>query len=153
MTLIALLFLAGIVLLALDVFAASFVLAALGGAVMLAGCGAAYRHFGATGAGLAGLLALVLLSVTLYLELWVLPETRLGRGLVVRSTSGAEPAPAPADPAVVGRSASALTTLAPSGYVLVEGRRYEAFCRSGHAAKGAALRVVGIDNFRVIVSQ
>jgi membrane-bound ClpP family serine protease len=54
---------------------------------------------------------------------------------------------------VVGKAAEAVTTLAPSGYVLVEGRRYEAFCRSGHAPKGAALRVIGIDNFRVIVTQ
>jgi membrane-bound serine protease (ClpP class) len=53
---------------------------------------------------------------------------------------------------VVGRPAEALTTLAPSGYVAVDGRRYEAFCQSGHAAKGATLRVVGVDNFRLIVS-
>jgi len=69
------------------------------------------------------------------------------------STSGTpQPPPAQAD-AVVGRDASALTTLAPSGYVLVGGQRYEAFCRSGHAPAGAALRVVGVDNFRLIVSQ
>jgi membrane-bound serine protease (ClpP class) len=54
---------------------------------------------------------------------------------------------------VLDRPAEALTTLAPSGYVLVDGRRYEAFCRSGHAPKGALLRVVGVDNFRVIVNQ
>ncbi|HEX3731100.1 MAG TPA: NfeD family protein [Opitutaceae bacterium] len=152
MTLLVILFAAGILLLALDVFAASFILAAIGGAVMLAGCGVAYRHFGAVGAGLAGVAALLLLGATLYFELWVLPETRLGRGMVVRSTSGPESRPA-APEAVVGQSASALTTLAPSGYVLVDGRRYEAFCQSGHAAKGADLRVVGVDNFRVIVTQ
>ena len=49
--------------------------------------------------------------------------------------------------------AEALTTLAPGGYVLVEGARYEAFCQSGFAAKGSALRVVGLDNFRLIVTQ
>jgi membrane-bound ClpP family serine protease len=37
--------------------------------------------------------------------------------------------------------------------VLVEGRRYEAFSRSGHVTKGSALQVVGLDNFRLIVSQ
>jgi membrane-bound ClpP family serine protease len=152
MTLILLLFVAGIILLALDVFAASFIMAAIGGAVMLAGCGVAYRQFGTVGGGLAGVAALLLLGVTIYLELWVLPETRLGRGMVVRSTSGHDSPPG-APVAVVGQSASALTTLAPSGYVLVDGRRYEAFCQSGHAAKGADLRVVGVDNFRVIVTQ
>ena len=43
--------------------------------------------------------------------------------------------------------------LAPGGYVRIEDRRYEAFCRSGHAAVGARLKVVGLDNFRLIVSK
>jgi membrane-bound ClpP family serine protease len=153
MTTILLLFVAGIVLLALDIFAASFVLAVIGAAVMTGGCALAYRHFGAFGAGFAGLAALVLLGGTVYVELFILPKTRFGRGLVVQSTSGTAQSPPALAEAVVGRNASALTTLAPSGYVLVEGQRYEAFCQSGHAALGAALRVIGVDNFRLIVSQ
>jgi membrane-bound ClpP family serine protease len=153
MTTILLLFVAGVLLLALDIFAASFLLAAIGAAVMAGGCALAYQHFGAFGAGCAGLAALLLLGITIYIELWILPRTRFGRGLVVHSTSGTPQAPPALAETVVGRSASALTTLAPSGYVLVEGQRYEAFCRSGHAPLGAALRVVGVDNFRLIVSQ
>lgn len=152
MTLIVLLYLAGVILLALDVFASSFVLAAIGAAVMGAGCILAFKDYGPFGALGAGLAAVGLLGVTLYLELSVLPRTALGRGLVVQSTTG-EPAPPPATPEeVVGRPASALTTLAPSGYVLVNGRRYEAFCQAGHAPKGAELRVIAVDNFRLIVS-
>ena len=150
---ILLIFLVGIILLALDIFASSFVLAAIGGAVMLGGCAAAYDHFGLVGAGCAGLVAVVLLGATIYLELTILPRTRFGRGLIVHTTSGtAQPPPASAE-SVVGRDAAALTTLAPSGYVLVAGQRYEAFCQSGHAAVGATLRVIGVDNFRLIVSQ
>jgi membrane-bound ClpP family serine protease len=54
---------------------------------------------------------------------------------------------------VVGKMAEAVTPLVPSGYVLVEGKRYEAFSQSGHAAKGALLRVTGLDNFRLIVTK
>jgi membrane-bound serine protease (ClpP class) len=54
---------------------------------------------------------------------------------------------------VLGRDAVAETTLAPGGFVRIEDRRYEAFCRSGHAAAGARLKVVGLDNFRLIVSK
>jgi membrane-bound ClpP family serine protease len=153
MTAIILLFLVGAVLLAADIFAASFLLAVLGGAVMFAGCAVAYRDFGAWGALVAAPAALVLLVGTIYLELFILPRTRFGRGLVVQSTSGDASQPAVASPDVVGRDAVALTTLAPSGYVLVGGRRYEAFCQSGHAAKDSALRVTGLDNFRLIVSK
>jgi membrane-bound serine protease (ClpP class) len=92
--------------------------------------------------------------LVLYLELVVLPKTALGRKMVVQATVDATSQPPVANPeSVVDKPAEALTTLAPSGYVLVEGRRYEAFCRSGHAAKGALLRVVSVDNFRVIVTQ
>ena len=78
----------------------------------------------------------------------------MGKGLVVESTSGSSSQPPLAkDAAVVGKQAIADTTLAPSGYVLVDGQRYEAFCRTGHVARGAALRVVGMDNFRLIVAK
>ena len=150
---ILLIFVVGIILLALDIFASSFVLAAIGGAVMLGGCAAAYDRFGLLGAGLSGLVAVLLLGGTIYLELTILPKTRFGRGLIVHTTSGtAQPPPAAAE-AVVGREAAAVTTLAPSGYVVVAGQRYEAFCQSGHAPAGALLRVIGVDNFRLIVSQ
>ena len=91
--------------------------------------------------------------LTIYLELVILPRTSFGRGLIVHSTTGAAQAPLALAEAVVGKDAAAVTTLAPSGYVLVEGKRYEAFCQSGHADKGALLRVIGIDNFRLIVSK
>jgi membrane-bound ClpP family serine protease len=152
MTTILLLFLIGVVLLAADVFVSSFLLAALGGVVMLGGCAKAYHVFGTLGALVALAAALGLLALVIYLELVVLPRSRFGRGLVVHSTSGSAPPPAGAAE-VVGKPATALTTLAPSGYVEVEGRRYDAFCRTGLAAKGASLRVVDVDNFRLIVAR
>ena len=153
MSVILLLFGVGIVLLAMDIFAASFLLAAVGTAVMLAGCAVAYDHFGLFAAGSAGLVAAVLLGATVYVELVLLPKTRFGRGLITHATSGAAQPPLAAPEAVVGQDATALTTLAPSGYVQVAGQRYEAFCQTGHAPLGALLRVTGIDNFRLIVSQ
>ena len=153
MTPILLLFIAGIMLLAADVFVASFFMAGIGGAAMLAGCVLVYRAFGVLDAGLTGLGSVALLGTAIYLELVVLPRTRMGRGLVVESTSGSKSQPPIAAGAVIGNAATADTTLAPSGYVLVDGRRYEAFCRSGHAARGDALSVIGVDNFRLIVSK
>jgi len=154
MTLILLLFIVGILLLAADIFVSSFVMAAVGGVALVAGCVVAYRDFGILAAGLAAVSAMVLLGGAIYVELVLLPRTRVGKGLVVESTSGSSSQPPVAkDPSVVGRTATADTTLAPSGYVIVDGRRYEAFCRTGHVAKGSALRVVGMDNFRLIVAK
>ena len=154
MTLILVLFIVGIMLLAADIFVSSFVMAAVGGVAMVAGCVIAYRDFGILAAGLAAVSDLVLLAGAIYIELVLLPKTRMGRGLVVESTSGSSSQPPVApDASVVGKTATADTTLSPSGYVLVDGHRYEAFCRTGHVARGAALRVIGMDNFRLIVSK
>jgi membrane-bound serine protease (ClpP class) len=69
-------------------------------------------------------------------------------------TVSSQSQPAIADRAVVvGREAVAVTTLAPSGYVELDGRRYEAFCQSGMATAGARLRVVDVDTFRLVVNQ
>ena len=153
MSLILILFLVGVGLLAADVFVSSFILAICGAIAMLGGSVVAYDRFGPFAAAIAAMAALVLLGGTIYLELVVLPKTRFGRGLVVQSTSGAASQPPLASADIVGQTAEALTTLAPSGYVVVAGRRYEAFCQTGHAAKGTALRVVGLDNFRLIVTK
>ena len=40
-----------------------------------------------------------------------------------------------------------------AGIVEIDGRRYEAFARHGHSAKGERLDVVDVDNFRLIVSK
>jgi membrane-bound serine protease (ClpP class) len=83
-----------------------------------------------------------------------LPDSWFLDKLTVRSTVSSTSQPPPAEAAmVVGRSAEAATTLAPSGYVIVEGRRYEAYCETGLAEKGSALRVIGVDNFRLIVTK
>lgn len=152
MNLIAICFLTGLVLLALDVFVASFLMGALGALAMAGGCVLVWRDYGALAGGITGVGALALLALAIWLELVVLPKTKFGRGLVVQSKVDATSQPAPADAAVVGQSAEAATVLAPSGYVLVGGRRYEAFCQSGHATKGTALRVTGVDNFKLIVT-
>jgi membrane-bound ClpP family serine protease len=154
MTVILILFIAGIMLLAADIFLSSFIMAGFGGAAMIAGCVLVYRAFGILSAGLAGLGVAALLGAAIYVELFLLPKTRIGKGLVVESTSGSSSQP-PVAPgaAVIGKPATADTTLAPSGYVLVDGRRYEAFCRSGHADRGDILSVIGLDNFRLIVSK
>lgn len=154
MNLIIILFVVGVILLAADVFVSSFVMAMLGALTMAWGCAVTYSHFGGVAAGVSAVVAVALLGLTIYIELVWLPKSRFGKALVVQSVvdSTSQPAPAKMEE-VVGKGAEALTTLAPSGYVLVDGKRYEAFCRSGLAAKGDRMTVVGVDNFRLIVSK
>lgn len=154
MNMVLLLFLLGVLLLAGEVFVPGAILGIIGAVSMFAGCILSFLHFGASGGLLATAIALALLGLMLYLELVWLPKSRFGKRLVVQAKVDATAQPPLADSsAVVGKPAEAVTPLVPSGYVLVDGRRYEAFSQSGHATKGAALRVVGLDNFRLIVTK
>jgi len=152
MTAILLLFLLGIVFLVFEVFMTSTVLGLLGGASMVWGCVLAFADFGLKGGAIATVAGLALLALALYLEFGVMPKTRFGKKFFLHDSIGTTSQPLPADPAVVvGKTCEAATTLAPSGYVLLDGKRYEAFSQSGHVAKGTALKVVAVDNFRLIV--
>lgn len=154
MNAIIILFLIGVLLLAGEVFVPGAILGIIGGLCMLVGCVLSFTNFGLMGGLLATFVAVVLLGLTLYFELIWLPKTRMGKRLIVQSAVDATSQPPVADlKSVLGKSAEAITPLVPSGYVLVEGRRYEGFCQSGHASKGATLRVTGLDNFRLILTK
>lgn len=153
MTAIVLLFFSGILLLAGEVLLPGGIAGTIGGIALALGSVLTFTEFGAGIGSAATLLALLLVGVTLYLELVWLPKTKLGRAMVVDAVVGGQSQPPPATSEVMGKRATAVTALAPTGLVEIGGKNYEAFCQSGLAARGAALTVVGLDNFRVIVSE
>ena len=154
MTPIILLFALGVLLLAVEVIVPGAVLGTIGGLMMFGGCVKAFMEYGTLGGILAVIVALALLLFALFLEFRVLPKTRIGRSAFLTSEiTGISAAFGPDARGLIGKSAEALTMLSPSGYIRVDGQRYEAFCQSGQAPAGALLEVVGADNFRLIVSQ
>lgn len=153
MTAIALLFISGALLLAAEVLLPGAIAGIFGGAALALGSVLTFVQFGPGVGSLATLAALALVGVTLYLELIWLPKTKVGRAMVVDAVVDAKSQPLPASAEVIGKMAIAVTTLAPSGLVEIAGQRYEAFCQTGLAVRGAGLTVVGLDNFRLIVSE
>lgn len=154
MNAIILLFLIGVLLLAGEVFVPGAILGIIGALCMLVGCVLSFANFGMAGGLLATGVAVVLLGLMLYIELVWLPKTRMGKGLIVQSKVSATSQPPVAElNAVVGKTAEAVTPLVPSGYVMIDGRRYEGYSQSGHMPKGASLRVTGLDNFRLILTK
>lgn len=153
MTGIILLFALGLVMLAFEVFVPGGVLGVLGSLLMLLGCGLAFAEFGLRGGTAATALALVLIGFTLYFELFLLPRTRFGKKLFLERAIGAKSQPPPAADSIIGATGETLTTLAPSGFVLIAGKKYEAASQSGLLPQGAAIKVTGLDNFRLLVSK
>jgi membrane-bound ClpP family serine protease len=154
MTLIATLFVIGLVCLAFEIITPGGILGAIGGIFMLIGCVLAWNAHGATAGLTAIVIALLLAGFTVFAELYLLPKTRLGRGLFNDSaiTGASQPPPASATD-VVGRECVALTTLAPTGYVLLDGRRYEARSLGGYVEKDARLLVASLDTFTLQVTK
>lgn len=148
------LFAIGIVLMAVEILVPGGVLGVLAGVCLLAGVVTAFAQLGASGGAVATAVALVITIGLLYFEFVVLPKTRLAKMFSMTETVAGRSQPEIADrAAVIGHEVAAVTTLAPSGYVELDGRRYEAFCQSGHAPAGARLRVVDVDTFRLVVTQ
>lgn len=153
MTLILILFALGVLLIALEVVVPGGILGISGGILMLVGVIFSFDQYGASGGALATGAGLLVIGLALYFEFVLLPKSRLARAFSMTATVAGRSQPAVADRALIGRRAVAITTLAPSGVIECDGRRYEAFARSGHVSAGAAVEVIDLDNFRVIVTQ
>lgn len=153
MTLIALLFTIGILLILTEVIVPGGILGAIGGLLMILGTLVAFRELGSTGGLVALAVAIVACGLALYFEFRILPKTRIGRrAFLTKEITAVSQAIGNEAQNLIGKPAEALTMLSPSGYVRVDGRRYEAFSRSGQIPAGAVLEITGADNFRLIVS-
>ena len=152
-SLVATLFLVGLVLLGFEVLLPGAVLGVAAGIALLAGVVVAFVEHGAQGGWLATAIAIGAVLALLYFEFRVLPRTRLGRRMLLeKSIDGASQPPVAERPSeVVGREALALTALAPTGLVQIDGRRYEARCDSGFAEEGARLKVARVETFQLVV--
>jgi len=151
MNAIALLFVIGLIFLGVEVFIPGGILGALGGVALLGGCGLAFSEFGFSGGVVATLIALVLVGAMLYFEFVLVPKTAMGKRLFLKSAvTGTSAASRTKD--YVGSEGITATALAPSGYVIIDGQRQEAFSRSGFLEANLPITVVGADNFRLIVT-
>lgn len=154
MTLIILLFSLGIVFLAVEVIVPGGILGVIGGLMMIGGCVFSFIEFGSGGGFTAVLVALGVTAAFFYLVFKVIPKTSFGRKAFLDSEITAVTAAYGGEiQELVGKSARALTMLSPSGYVMIDGTRYDAFCQSGQAPAGAELEVIGADSYRLIVSE
>jgi membrane-bound serine protease (ClpP class) len=153
MTLIILLFAIGLVLLAVEVIVPGGILGVAGGIALLAATIVTFTQYGATSGVIALAASVLLAGLTVVLELYLIRHTKLGKKAFLNAEITASSSDlAQQTKELIGKSAESATMLSPSGYVTIDGRSYEAFCPSGQIPAGTTLRVIGADNFRLIVS-
>jgi membrane-bound ClpP family serine protease len=153
MTWIILLLVLGVLFIMAEVVVPGAILGIIGGVMMLAACAITFIFYGPEFGLLVVLGAGLFIVAALVLELKVLPKTKLGRrAFLTREITAVSQAVDEGARSLIGKTAEAVTMLSPSGYITIDGQRYEAFCQSGQAPAGTALIVTGADNFRLIVT-
>ena len=153
MTTIVIFFIVGVLFIAAEVFLPGGIVGAIGGLVIIGGVVQAYSEFGAQGAFIAAIVAVLLLVAALYLEFKVLPNTRMGSRLFLKDSVEAETGYSQAADEIVGQICTTVTALGPTGFVMVNGKKLEAFSKSGFIEKNTEVKVTGRDNFRILVSK
>jgi len=150
MTAILICFAVGALLVAFEAVVPGGILGTIGAVALLCAVGLSFYDYGVNGGALAFAAALVLVAGVLLVEFKLLPKTVIGRSLFLKgSVTGTATAEPPRE--LVGACGEAMTTLAPSGYVLIDGRQHEAFSRSGFISAGQPVKVVAAESFRLIV--
>jgi membrane-bound serine protease (ClpP class) len=112
-------------------------------------------HAGYVGRALATVFGSILATVALtFAAFKFLPETSLGRGLLLSARIDARAADRAAEEgeSIVGEIGTAVTGLRPSGKVKVGDRRYEARAEHGFIEPGTAVKILRREGFHVVVA-
>lgn len=152
MTLIIILFAIGIFLLAAEVMIPGGILGIAGGILLFAGCVLSFVILGTTEGLIAIGVTLLAAIIVFYIQFKVLPNTRVGkRFFLEKQISGTSTALGDEARDLIGKTATSVTVLSPSGYVTVDGKRLEAYSQSGHIDPGTELIVTEANHFQIIV--
>jgi membrane-bound serine protease (ClpP class) len=147
----AALLVAGLVLIAVEFFLPTVFLGFLGAVVSFAGI---YLSAAAGAGACAAFCAifLVVLALEFFAFRRLLPQTAIGRSMINVSSNDGAAVPAAAGYALyVGRHGKAVTVLAPSGTVEIDGALVEAFSLDGFVERHAAVVVTEAGAGRVTV--
>ena len=151
MSLIITLIIVALVLFFFEILIPGGILAIIGTLVLIGAAYAAFEKFGIMAAALTFFISLGIAVSMLVFELIILPKTPLGKKLFLKTRGKGVSLKPQATDEIIGKTGETLTTMAPSGKVLVEGKQYEASSQSGLLDKGTTIQVVNKDAFRLIV--
>lgn len=151
LTLIIGLFILGLALIFVEVLFLEGILGIVGGLAFMAAWALVFIEYGIHWGMLAIIGGVVAIVLMLVVELKVVSKTRFGQRFFHRSAIAATSQAPLATDDIVGKEGETLTTLSPTGVIVVDNRKYEAFSMSGRLDRGTRVQVVDFDNFRVRV--
>ena len=147
-SLIVVLFAAGFLLIAAEVFVPGFIVGTLGFLCLAASVSLVFYHYG-TVAGIVAAAVVGTLSIGgMIVWLNIFPKTFIGRRIVLSRSIASEP---PQGSGLVGLSGVAITDLRPFGLARIDGKRVDVTAVGEFMEEGAAVVVVAADGLRVAV--
>ena len=152
MTLIILLFSLGIILLAFEVMIPGGILGLAGGILLFTGCILCFTTLGPTEGTIAIFVTAAAAFAVFYIQFKVLPNTKMGKRFFLnKSIEGSSTALKKDAQDLIGKTATSVTVLSPSGYVKIDGIQYEAFSDSGQIPVNTELEVTKANSFQLTV--
>ena len=143
----------GLVFISFELIVPGGILGFLGGIAILAACVLAYMDYGMLGAMGILLTSIILVTITLIIELKFLPKTKIGSQMFLKKSVDDQSTHTLGSDSIIGKEGTTQTTLAPTGMIIVDGQSFEAFSRDGLIEKGAPVKVIDRDNFRIVVEK
>ncbi|WP_411826633.1 NfeD family protein [Luteolibacter sp. AS25] len=152
MTLIIILFTIGILLLAAEVLVPGAILGLAGGVLLFTGCVLSFVQLGLTEGIIAIACTIVAALIVFYIQFKILPKTPFGKRFFLNEeVDGTSSALSNDARELIGKTAKSVTVLSPSGYILIDGKRYEATSQSGQIPAGTDLLVTEANHFQLTV--
>lgn len=140
----------GLLLVVAEIFLPGGVLGLVGAGCLIAASVMAFKEYGPAGGAMFTLAELALGAVVILQAVRWIPNTRLGKGLVLgAAVEGSAPAKENAE--LLGREGVAITQLRPAGAARIDGHRQDVVTEGGLIEAGTALRVIGVEGMRVVV--
>jgi membrane-bound serine protease (ClpP class) len=143
----------GALLIAVDFYLPGFILASVGGCLMLVATWLCWQHHSLVATALL-FCAEVLFGVgAAWLSIKYYPQTKFGKRMMLDATLKEAQSSTNASADLVGRQGIAQTVLRPAGKALVDGKRLDVVAESGMIAAGAAVKVTAVEGPKVVVRQ
>lgn len=148
---ITVLIIAGLVLMAFEVYVPGFVLGSIGLVLLVVAGILCYRTYGATTTIFVGIIEVAATLTIVFASLKWFPETAAGKRMILAKTQTGARSQTGRAPELVGREGVAHTMLRPSGVALVDGKRLDVVSESGMIERGSPVKIVAVQENRVLV--
>jgi membrane-bound ClpP family serine protease len=141
----------GLMLVAVDFYLPGFVLASVGGLLMLGATALCATTYGLMPAMALFMAEAVLTAVVAYAAIHYFPQTAVGKQMILAKTQTGERAQSAHDPDLVGRTGVAHSVLRPSGVAIIDGKRLDVVAESGMIERGSPIQIVSVEDNRLVV--